>query len=141
MIYGIITFFICVFSAFFGEAAKSVSTIFSLGNKGLTVSTHVQFLLVIALIMLLRFVFMTDCVIKKMALVLRVILMLLSVLGVIIGFVFGFGWFPITEIRAWGMFALCFVVSCIASTIISVLAERQENRKLEDALRRFKEEQ
>ena len=141
MLFGIIVLLMSIFALIFGDNAKQVSTIFSLGSEGLSFRTLIQFLSAIAIICVLRFVFMTDTIIKKMSVALRVILMFASVIMVIIGFVFTFGWFPVTEIRAWVMFILCFIVSCVVSTFVSVLSEKQENKKLEEALKRFKEEQ
>lgn len=141
MLFGIIVLLMSVFAVIFGDDAKEVSTIFSLGGKGLSCETLIQFLSAIAIICILRFIFMTDTLIKKMPVALRIILMFTSVVAVIIGFIFAFGWFPVTEIRAWIMFILCFIVSCVISTFVSVVSEKQENKKLEEALRRFKEEQ
>lgn len=139
MLFGIIVLLMSVFAVMFGDDAKEISTIFSLGNKGLSFETLIQFLSAIAIICILRFVFMTDTLIRKMPVSLRIILMFISVVAVIIGFVFAFGWFPVTDISAWIMFCVCFVLSCGISTFISVLAEKQENKKLEEALKRFKE--
>ena len=141
MLFGIIVLLMSIFAVIFGDSAKDVSTIFSLGSKGLSFETLIQFLAAITVICILRFVFMTDTLIKKINLALRIILMFASVIAVIVGFVFAFGWFPVTEIRAWVMFILCFIISCVISTFVSVVSEKQENKKLEDALRRFKEEQ
>ena len=66
--------------------------------------------------------------------------MFVSVFAVIIAFVFAFGWFPADDPLAWVMFVVCFAVSCAVSVIISTAAERQENRKLDEALKRIKEE-
>ena len=140
MLFGIIVLLMIIFAVIFGDDAKEVSTIFSLGSKGLSFETLIQFLSAIAIICVLRFVFMTDTIIKKMSVALRIILMFASVIVVIVVFVFAFGWFPVTEIRAWIMFILCFIVSCVVSTFVSVVSEKQENKKLEEALRRFKEE-
>ena len=140
MLFGIIVLLMSIFAVIFGDDAKEVSTIFSLGSKGLSFETLIQFLSAIAIICVLRFVFMTDTIIKKMSVALRIILMFASVIVVIVVFVFAFGWFPVTEIRAWIMFILCFIVSCVVSTFVSVVSEKQENKKLEEALRRFKEE-
>ena len=139
MLFGIIVLLMSIFAVIFGDDAKEVSTIFSLGSKGLSFATLIQFLFVIAIICVMRFVFMTDTIIKKMPVALRIILMFVSVIAVIVGFVLAFGWFPITETKAWIMFTLCFIASCVVSTFISVLSEKQENRKLEEALKRFKE--
>lgn len=139
MLFGIIVLLMSVFAVIFGDDAKEVSTIFALGSKGLSIGILIQFLFVVAIICILRFVFMTDTIIKKMPVALRIILMFTSVITVIVGFVFAFGWFPVTEIKAWIMFVLCFIVSCVISTFVSVVSEKQENKKLEEALRRFKE--
>ncbi|MBQ8612962.1 MAG: hypothetical protein IJ416_01945 [Ruminiclostridium sp.] len=141
MLFGIIVLLMSIFAIVFGDDAKEVSTIFTLGSKGISIGTLLQFLSVVAIICTLRFVFMTDTIIKKMPVALRIILMFASVVAVIVVFVFAFGWFPVTEIRAWVMFILCFIVSCVVSTFVSVLSEKQENKKLEEALKRFKEEQ
>lgn len=141
MIYGITIMLLNVFCIIFGNKAKSVSSIFIFGNEALAISTMIEFFIAIALIIVMRFIFMTDFFIKKMPLFARVIMLFFSVLIIIIGFVLLFEWFPVKETGAWIMFALCFVLSCGISTIISIVSEKRENKKLEDALRRYKEEQ
>lgn len=141
MIYGITVLLISIFCTIFGDEAKAISTIFSLGSEGVAISTMLQFLAAITLVTLLQFVFMTDAIIKKMPLAARSVAMFIGVLGIMIGFIFAFDWFPAAEITAWVMFAICFVLSCTISTAISVIAEKQENKKLEEALTRFKEGQ
>ena len=141
MLYGITVLILNIFCLIFGADAQTVSTIFSLGSGGIAVSTSLQFLGAIVLIIILRFVLMTDRIIKKMPLAARIITMFAGVLAVMVGFIFAFGWFPVTNVTAWIMFGICFVLSCSISTFISVLAEKQENKKLEEALKRFKEGQ
>lgn len=141
MIYGITVGLLNLFCLLFGESAKGFSSIFSLGSDGLSVTTMLQFLLAIALIVTLRFVFMTDLLIRKMPLAVRVIAMFAGALTIILAFIFVCGWFPADEPMAWLMFILCFAVSCTVSTFISILAEKQENKKLAEALQRYKGEQ
>ena len=129
-----------VFCMIFGEEAQTMSTLFQLGGDGLAVATMMQFLLIILLINGLRVVLMTDLLIKKMPLALRIVAMVASVFGITTAGVVAFGWFPVTDALAWVMFVGCFVVSCAISTGISIIAEKQENWKFEDALKRFKEE-
>ncbi len=140
-IYGITTVLLNIFCIMFGEKAYEVSTIFSLGSDGVGVSTSFQFLLALSIINTLRFVFMTDVLIKKMPLILRIIALFAGAFVTIIAFIFIFNWFPSDMLTAWIMFIICFVISCTVSTLISVLAEKKENRRLEEALKRFKEEQ
>lgn len=139
--YGITIVLLNMFVFLFGEDAQTVSPIFTFGNKGLDILTMMEFLAVIALNIALRMIFMTDMVIKKMPLAARIILMFTGVLAVTVGFIFAFGWFPTAEILSWVLFVICFVLSCGISTLIAILAEKQENKLLEDALKRLKEAQ
>lgn len=141
MIYGITTGLLNIFCIFFGTSACGLSTIFSLGNTGVSIATSFQFLLAVFLIVGLKFIFMTDILIKKIPLAARIIIMFAGAFATIVVFIFAFGWFPADMPIAWIMFVICFVLSCAVSTIISVLAEKQENRRLEEALKRYKEEQ
>lgn len=141
MIYGITVVLLNIFCLLFGKDANGFSTIFALGDEGLSVTTMLQFLLAISLIVLLRFIFMTDFIIKKMPLAVRIVLMFAGALAITLTFVFLCGWFPVGKPWAWIMFVICFILSAVISTFISVLSEKQENKKLEEALKRFKEEQ
>lgn len=140
-IYGITTGLLNIFCILFGESAQGFSTIFSFGNAGVSVATSLQFLLAVSIIVGLRSIFMTDILIKKMPLAVRIVVMFAGAFGTILVFIFLFDWFPADMPMAWIMFIVCFVLSCAVSTVISMLAERQENRKLEEALKRYKEEQ
>ena len=141
MLYGIAILILNIFCLIFGESAKGISTIFSLGSSGLQVSTMMQFLLAVFLTALLRFLVMTDTVIKKMPLAARIVTMFAGVLGIMFILIFAFGWFPVGEPMAWIMFFLSFALSCIISTAISVIAEKQENKKLDEALKKYRGEQ
>jgi hypothetical protein len=140
MNFGITVAILNVFCMIFGEEAQTMSTLFQLGGDGLAVATMMQFLLIILLINGLRVVLMTDLLIKKMPLALRIVAMFASVFGITTAGVVAFGWFPVTDALAWVMFVGCFIISCAISTGISIIAEKQENKKFEDALKRFKEE-
>ena len=140
LIYGITTVLLNIFCILFGSAAADYSTIFSLAGAGISVAASLQFLLAVTIVILLRMLFMTDMIIKKMPLSARITAMFISVFAIIIGFVILFGWFPANDPIAWVMFIVCFSVSCVVSVIVSTAAERQENRRLEEALKRVKEE-
>lgn len=140
-IYGVTTLLLNIFCVLFGRSAYGISTIFSLENSGVSVETSLEFLFAVLIISGLKAIFMTDILIKKMSLAARIILMFACAFGVILVFCILFGWLPIGMPIAWVMFHVCFAVSCTVSTLISVLAEKQENRRLEEALKRYKGEQ
>lgn len=139
-IYGVTTLLLNIFCVVFGEAACGVSTIFSLGSSGVSVASSLQFLLAVFVISGLRFVFMTNLIFKKMPVFARVIAMFAGAFAITVIFIRVFDWFPADMPQAWVMFIISFVLSCAASTLVSLLAERRENRRLEEALKHFKEE-
>lgn len=138
MIFGVTIVCMNIFCALFGEAAKGYSTMFELGNQGLTVSTMLQFLGVSAAIITFKFIFFTDMLIKKMSIAIRTVCMFACVLTTLVICIWAFEWFPLEDTVAWLMFAGCFIVSVALSTLISVLYERAENKKMEEALRKLK---
>ena len=141
MIYGISILLLNIFCLMFGEAAKDISAIFALGSEGLSVKTMLQFLLAIAIAITLRLIFMTDLIIKRMPLSARIIVLFAASLLNIMVFIIVCGWIPVNNLSAWIMFIVSFAISCTASALISILAERTENKRLEEALNKLKEKE
>ena len=125
MIFGITVLALNVFCLLFGDSARDFSTIFALGSAGLNVTTMLQFLLAIAINIVLRFVFMTDVIIKKMPLAARIIAIFAAAFLNIVVFVILCGWFPVDNLMAWIMFLISFAISCTASTAISIFKEKR----------------
>lgn len=140
MIFGITIAILNVLCALFGEDAKSVSDMFSLGNQGLSVPVMLQFLGVSAVIVTLRFLFFTDVIIKNMSVIARMIWMVVLVLFMISAFIIIFKWFPADMWQPWVMFFLCFGVCFGISMLLTVAKEKEETRKMEEALERLKHE-
>ena len=141
MIFGITVLLLNIFCLIFGGSAKDFSTIFSLGNSGLSVKTTLQFLLAIAITIVFRFLFMTDLLIEKMSMTVRIIAMFIAVFLNIVVFIIMCKWFPVNDPKAWTMFLVSFAVSCTVSTAISICREKYENRQLSEALQKLKEEE
>ncbi|MBR5512879.1 MAG: hypothetical protein IKV85_02690 [Ruminococcus sp.] len=141
MIYGITVVILNIFTLIFGGDAKEMSTIFSCGGDALGVKTLMQFLLASFILVSIETVFMTDTVIKKMKTSMRICLVFISVFTVVSLFVAVFNWFPTDMAVPWVMFIICFVICSAVSTFISAVSERQEDKKLEEALKRYKGEE
>lgn len=141
VIYGITTLILNIFTLIFGDAAKEMSTIFSFGNGALGVKTAMQFLLAVFILVLIETLFTTDIFIKKMKNPMRICLVFLSIFVVISLFIVFFGWIPTNMALPWIMFIICFAISSAVSTIITAYSEKQENKKLDEALKRFKGEE
>lgn len=141
MIYGITILILNIFTLIFGNSANEMSTIFSFGNEALGIKTALQFLLAVVLLVLIETLFTTDVIIKKMKIPMRICLMFICIFAVISLFVAVFGWFPTNMALPWVMFIICFAISSAVSTIITAYSEKQENKKLDEALKRFKGEE
>ncbi len=131
---------ICLFTFLFGKEAVEVSSIFALEEKGIPLSTVVQFLVLAFIITMMRWIFFTDKIIKTLSLTLRIISMFVMVIIMIGVFAAIFQWFPVNMVKPWIMFFICFVICATASVIISSLKEKKENEKLQEALELLKQE-
>lgn len=124
-----------------GEEAQSISTLYSLGNKGISVTTAIQFLGVSGCITWFRFLFFTDEIIRRMSGIMRMACMFGAVIILVAVCAVIFGWFPVYMWQAWAGFLLSFTFCTGVSMTAMALKEKTENRKMEEALQRIKEEQ
>lgn len=140
MIFGVSVMCLLLFTFIFGEDAKAVSTIFALGNKGIALQTLLQFFVSSFLITVLEWMFFTDKIFKKMSLTVRFILTFFSIVILIAVFATIFRWFPVNMVLPWVMFLICFAVCATVSVVLSVLKEKRDNAKLQNALELLKGE-
>lgn len=138
MIFGITVAVLNIFCLLFGASAREYSTMFSLGNEGLSVSTMAQYLLISAITVGLRYIFFTDVLIKNMSMPARTVWMVLLVLLFVAGFILLFDWFPADMWQPWAMFFICFGICFGIGTIVTALKEKEENRRMQEALRKLK---
>ena len=141
IVFGFAMLVMNIFCLVFGNSAKDFSSMFELGSQGIPAKIAFQFLLVSALIIGLRSIFFTDMLIKKMPIWLRTICMLVSVVIIIAAFIIAFHWFPVNMWQPWAMFFICFGISFLGSYFIMAIKEKEENRQMEEALRRLKEKE
>ena len=141
LVYGIVIIVLALFSVTVGDMLKDYCSVFRLGRQGLSVSAMLQFLCIIVIGTMNRYIFLTDCLIKQMALWLRNLCMMLVIMLCTISFAVYFEWFPVGMWWAWLGFLICFSIGCAACTGFSIRNEKIENKKMADALRKIKEEQ
>ena len=136
-IFGIIVAIFMIFSLIVGDSTEGYSSLFILGKEGLSISTLAQLLLLAIIITMVQVVFMTDKFIKSMSIVKRYILFFLSVMIAVVIMIVTFGWLPLNDIRSWVYFFICFLLSCFISIIITILKERAEDRRMQEALEKY----
>ena len=136
--YGIMVVIFIVINLVIGDNARSVSTLFAIGSDGLSSAMLLELLLLAFIITAAQNVFLSDILIKDMALIVRNILFFLTIMIAITVFVIIFGWFPINEVGAWIGFIVSFAVCTAVSAVFMRLEERAENKKMQEALNRLK---
>lgn len=139
--FGFAILVLSIFCVLVGEEAWEVSSLYSMGKEGLSVATIMQFFGMSVCITLLRILFFTDSVIKKMSVTLRTIYMLVCIIGLIVMCAAVFGWFPVNMWQAWAGFAVSFGLCFVGSCLVMLLKERTQNRRMEEALARLKEQE
>ena len=128
-----------ILSTFIGEKASDVSSLYSMGNKGLSVDTLLQLLLLSSIITIAHAAFLTDQWIKTMQMSIRYIMFFVVICVTISVFVIIFSWFPIYSMKSWGGFFVSFIL-CTGITVgINRIGENAENKKMEQALKKMKE--
>lgn len=140
IVFGFSILVLNLFCLLVGEDAQSISTIYSMGKEGISVATAMQFLGVSVCITGFRYVFFTDGLIRRMPVIMRTVCMFVSIIVLITICAVVFGWFPVNMWQSWAAFLLTFTFCAAASLSVMVLKEKAENRKMEEALNRIKEE-
>ena len=142
MVFGVFGFFVAVMNIFcilFGEEARDISSMFSLGKEGISTAMMKQYFAVSALIIAARFLFCTDIIIKNMAIAARAVCMVALSVVIIICFILRFGWFPADMWMPWILFFVSFGICFAVSMVVAVQREKAENRKMEEALAKLKQ--
>lgn len=140
MTFGITVAAFLLFSVFFGNIANEVSSLFALGTAGLSLASLAQLFFLSVMIVLLRFVFLTESIIHDKGIVFRTVALVSCILLLIILFVILFDWFPADMPIAWVCFGISFAVCFVLSFLLSSCKEKLENKKMAEALERIKQE-
>lgn len=128
-----------VTAAVTGDEAQEISTLFSLGSRGLPLSALVQFFGVALVTTGLRYLFTMDRIVKRVPPLLRILLLCVSVIIFVIVFTNIFGWFPTDMWEPWIAFGVCFLLCFSGGTLMMVIKTRFENRQMAEGLKRLKE--
>lgn len=135
--YGAIVVIFIIFSMILDEGTGEFSTLFELGNKGLTLHTLMQLLLLAVVVTAAQVIFLTDVLFKNLPIVARNALFFAVILVAMVAFACMFGWFPINDPKAWLGFGVSFGLSMAVSIVISRAVEKAENKTLQAALEKY----
>lgn len=139
IVFGVALLAITLFCFLMGDEAREYSSMFVLGSKGIPLNTVLQFLLDSVCITVIRFLFFSDHVIRRMSVAKRTVGMLASVIVLTGLFAYLFGWFPIDNPKCWVSFLISFGICFVISVAVSTLKESIDNKRLEEGLQHLKE--
>lgn len=128
-----------ILAAFIGEEAKNMSTIYQLGSKGLASATLAQFFLSSVSITVLRNLFLSEQLFKKLNTLLRTICMVTCILLIHILYIILFGWFSLDNYLAWISFLVCFTGGFTLGLLIMLLKIKLDNRQYDELLSQYRE--
>ncbi len=137
VVFGFSMICVSVFCLLFGEDGREVSTMFALGNAGVPIYTVGQYFIVAILVTSFRELFFTDKIIKNWSIAARTISMMACDIIMVAVFAKVFGWFPVDMAEAWIGFLVSFIICTACGVGISIIKEKSENKKLQDALDKF----
>ncbi len=136
--FGIIVLIFMILGMVIGDIVIGYSSLFELGNQGLSIATLMQLLLLAILISAGQIIFLTDRWVKNISLLLRDFIFFVVVIAAVILFIVVFDWFPLNDVKAWISFVLSFSVCTTIGVIISRLKEKSENKKMARALEKYR---
>jgi len=127
-------------AALFGDSAKEISPLYQMGSEGLASSTILEFLLSSAVIAVLKELYFSELIYKKLMTLWRTVLMLFSIIIASIIFIIVFEWFPPDYVMGWVGFFTCFGGSCLVISIFLIIKTKIESRRYEALLDDYKKQ-
>lgn len=106
-----------------------------LGSEGIPIAFLLQFLIADMIVMAFRTLFLSDLFIKNMKPSLRVVLLLVTSLLTMTGFILVCGWFPPVGLCVFIPGSVCAI---IVNAVKLFRRENAKNKELADALEQYK---
>ena len=133
-----IIFIFTILTIAFGENARNISSFFQLGSAGIAVESLLQLFAFVFFICLFKLIFLTDLFFNSLKGFVRYILFFTLVTVVLLILACCFKWIS-NELEYWTVFLSSYAFSTIVSTIVSNLINKNEDKKLNDAIKIIKE--
>ena len=140
IVFSVSILFITFVGTLIGEDSQSQSTLFLLGNKGLSNATIFEFFLFSIILEITRLFWISERILKRIMMLWRMIFMLSSIVIEVACFSQIFGWFHLTDFHAWIGFLVTFAFFFCMSILVMVTKTNMENKKVEEGLKNYRKE-
>lgn len=133
--FGIVVLVTMIMGPIIGNDASEISTLFSLGDVGISFRTLYQGMLLSFVCTALSEVLTSDLIFKNMMILWKTVITFF-VVGITAGLMSGlFGWFPMDNPKIWIMYVICFILCSGISLALVYKSKREDeliNSKLEE---------
>lgn len=136
--FGICVCILSVITLLANNEMIETGNMFSFGNKAISITVLLQFLLLSFFTAILVFLFTSEYMIKCMSLTARLILMPLSILICLGIAIYFFGWFPAGDILPWILFVVSFLICFGVSLVVTLRKNKEADDDLNKALTKMK---
>jgi len=123
-----------------GDTVKDFASMFQLGSKGLALTTMLQFFLMAVFITVLKYLLFSEFLLKNNLILLKTMIMIVIIVIMTAVFANIFDWFPTNEWQPWAGFAISFGICFSSGTVLMVIKNNMENRKIKEGLAKLKQE-
>jgi len=124
-----------------GDSGKNISSLFSMGSQGLSMSSLSQIFGLAILTTLIRAIIFSERLLKRWSLTARTIIMVVCCIAIIVVFIAMFDWFPNGTIVPWLFFSISFCLCFTISLVLTKSKQNRENKAMAEALEKLKKDE
>ena len=141
-IYAITILIISTIARICGDEVSIYSSLYQMGSKGLAYETLLQVFASSLVITVINTFFFSEKHFKNQMMIWKVVGMMITILVVMIGFIYLFKWLPFgsstVALLAWGYFLVAFLGCFGGSIFLSVIKMKLEEKKYDELLQSYK---
>lgn len=137
LVFGLLMLVFFILSLAIGDSAKEASSLFVYGSDSISLAAIFQLLMLSLCVTILNAAVNSNFMIKIMPRIPRLIILFVLIFMILVFMILKFQWFSADQQLPWVLTAIAFVFSFTASTVTVFLKEKEENKKMTEALNSF----
>lgn len=141
-IYAITILIVSTIAGICGDEVSMYSSLYQMGSKGLAYETLLQLFVSSLMITAINTFFFSEKHFKNQMMIWKMVGMMITILVIMIGFIYIFKWLPFDSSTAallsWGCFLVAFLGCFGGSILLSVIKMKLEEKKYDELLQDYK---
>ena len=141
-IYAITILIVSTIARICGDEVSMYSSLYQMGSKGLAYETLLQLFASSLMITAINTFFFSEKYFQNQMMIWKVVGMMITILVVMIGFIYIFKWLPFDSstvaLLSWGCFLVAFLGCFGGGILLSVIKMKLEEKKYDELLQGYK---